>query len=143
MCRIHAELLHRVAPEDLVEFGMIPEFVGRLPVMATLGPLDEKALVKVLTEPKNALCRQYARMFEMAGSSVEFTDDALHEIARKALARNTGARALRGVVEDVMMDIMFHLPEANMRGRYIITAAVVRGEDRAVPARDTLRKESA
>jgi ATP-dependent Clp protease ATP-binding subunit ClpX len=136
------ELLHNVAPEDLIEYGMIPEFVGRLPVVSTLGPLDEKALVRVLTEPRNALCRQYSRMFEMSGSELEFTDSALHEIARKALARNTGARALRGVIEDVMIDIMFHLPEPSRQGRYVITDVVVRGEEEAGPKGER-RKESA
>jgi ATP-dependent Clp protease ATP-binding subunit ClpX len=137
------ELLHQVAPEDLIEFGMIPEFVGRLPVVATLGPLDEKALVSVLTEPRNALCRQYAKMFEMAESDLEFTDAALNEIARLALERNTGARALRGVIEELMMDIIFDLPEPEMQGRYVITEEVVRGEKRALPSPKRRRKESA
>jgi len=138
-----SELLHQVAPEDLIESGMIPEFVGRLPVVATLGPLDEKAMVQVLTDPKNALCRQYQKMFELSGSTLEFTDAALHEIAKKAIKRNTGARALRGVVEDLMMDVMFHLPEEEMRGHYLITDAVVRGEEPVLEARTELRKESA
>ncbi|MBI5763007.1 MAG: ATP-dependent Clp protease ATP-binding subunit ClpX [Planctomycetes bacterium] len=138
------ELLHKVAPEDLIEYGMIPEFVGRLPVVSTLGPLDEAALVRVLTEPRNALCRQYARMFEMAGSELEFTDGALHEIARKALARDTGARALRGVIEDTMLDIMFHLPDPGREGRYLITDSIVRGESVASPGPlSERRKESA
>ncbi len=138
-----SELLHQVAPEDLIEFGMIPEFVGRLPVVATLGPLDESSLVQVLTEPKNALCRQYKKMFELSGSTLEFTDAALHEIARRAIKRDTGARALRGVVEDVMLEIMFHLPEPNMRGQYVITDAVVRGEEPAFHPISERRKESA
>ncbi|MFH1419398.1 MAG: ATP-dependent Clp protease ATP-binding subunit ClpX [Planctomycetota bacterium] len=142
-----SELLHQVVPEDLVEYGMIPEFVGRVPVVATLGPLDEAALVRVLTEPRNALCRQFAKMFELAGSELEFADDALREIARKAIDRDTGARALRGVIEDLMLDIMFHLPEPEMRGRYKITGAVVRGQASAgplpEPAEAKLRKESA
>jgi ATP-dependent Clp protease ATP-binding subunit ClpX len=130
-------------PEDLVEYGMIPEFVGRVPVVATLGPLNEEALVRVLTEPRNALCRQYAKMFELSGSSLEFSDDALREIAQRALKRNTGARALRGVIEDLMLDIMYHLPEPTMKGKYTITDAIVRGEAKAVPKREKLRKESA
>ena len=137
------ELLAQVAPEDLVEYGMIPEFVGRLPVVATLGPLDESAMVKILTEPKNALTRQYAKMFEISGSTLEFTDAALHEISRRALERKTGARALRGVVEDLMLDIMFNLPEPGMEGRYVITDAVVRGETPAKVEEPELRKESA
>lgn len=137
-----AELLHKVVPEDLIEYGMIPEFIGRLPAVATLGPLDERSLVRVLTEPRNALCRQYAKMFELAGSSLEFTDDALVEIAKTALRRDTGARALRGVVEDLMLDIMYRLPDPDMKGRYVITDAVVRGEAKAQPT-ERLHKESA
>jgi ATP-dependent Clp protease ATP-binding subunit ClpX len=137
-----AELLRQVRPEDLIEYGMIPEFVGRLPVVATLSPLDEPALVRVLTEPKNALCRQYIKMFEIAGSTLEFTPEALHEISRLAMKRDTGARALRGVVEDAMLDIMYHLPEPDRQGHYIITEEVVRGEP-AKPIKKALRKESA
>ena len=136
-------LLHQVAPEDLIEYGMIPEFVGRLPVVAALGPLDEASLVKILTEPRNALCRQYAKMFELADSSVDFTDEALHEIARLALKRDTGARALRGVIEDLMLDIMYHLPEPGMQGRYTVTDGVVRGEAQALPTEEQRHKESA
>ncbi len=142
-----SELLHQVVPEDLVEYGMIPEFVGRVPVVATLGPLDEASLVRVLTEPRNALCRQYAKMFELAGSELEFADDALLEIARIAIERDTGARALRGVIEDLMLDIMYQLPEPEMNGRYEITGASVRGEASAGPLPEStagkLRKESA
>jgi ATP-dependent Clp protease ATP-binding subunit ClpX len=138
------ELLRQVRPEDLIEYGMIPEFVGRLPVMATLGPLDETSLVRVLTEPRNALCRQYSKMFEMAGSSLAFTDEALHEIARLAMKRDTGARALRGVVEELMLDIMFNLPEPGMQGPYIISGEVARGEESAMPQKKAQRrKESA
>ncbi len=137
------ELLNQVMPEDLIEFGMIPEFIARLPALATLGPLDEDSLVQVLSEPKNALCRQFAKMFELAGSELEFTDGALREIAKLALSRKTGARALRGVVEDLMLDIMFDLPEPEHKGHYIITDAIVRGEEKAMPARPPRRKESA
>jgi len=136
-------LLEQVRPEDLIEFGMIPEFVGRLPVVSTLGPLDEAALVEVLTRPRNALCKQYEKMFEMAGSTLEFTEAALHEVASQALKRDTGARALRGVVEDVMLDIMFHLPESGMQGHYVLTDAIVRGEAQAKPHQRERRKESA
>lgn len=136
-------LLRQVTPEDLVEYGMIPEFVGRLPAVATLDPLDEESLVQILTEPKNALCKQYSKLFEMAGSTIEFTPQALHDIAQLALKRDTGARALRGVVESLMLDIMFHLPEENRRGRYVITDAVVRGDEVPQPIREELRKESA
>ncbi len=138
-----AELLGQVRPEDLVEFGMIPEFVGRLPVVSTLAPLDEADLVKILTEPRNALCRQYERLFQLADSELDFTDQALHEIARSALERKTGARALRGVVEQLMLDIMFELPDPGRQGRYVISDAVVRGEKKAAPQRERRRKESA
>ncbi len=137
-----SEVLRQTTPEDLVEFGMIPEFVGRLPTVATLGPLDEASLVSVLTEPRNALCRQYAKLFELAGSELEFTPGALREIASRALTRDTGARALRGVVEEFMLDVMFHLPEEHRKGHYLITDAMVRGEAEIAPATER-RKESA
>jgi len=137
------KVLAQVRPEDLVEFGMIPEFVGRLPAVATLGPLDESALVNVLTEPRNALCKQYQKLFEIAGSELQFTDEALHEIAQRAMKRDTGARALRGVVEDLMLDVMFHLPDDERKGRYLVTGPNVRGETPIHPLRETRRKESA
>ena len=137
------ELLEQVRPEDLVEFGMIPEFVGRLPVVSTLAPLDESDLVSILTEPRNALCRQYEKLFELGDSKLEFSEAALHEIARMALARKTGARALRGVIEGLMLDIMFELPDPGKQGRYVITDRIVRGEARAHPIRERRRKESA
>jgi len=136
-------LLHEVMPEDLIEYGMIPEFVGRLPMVSTLEPLDKTALIQVLTEPRNALCRQYAKLFELAGSSLEFAEDGLDEIAERAMTRNTGARALRGVVEELMLDIMFSLPEPEMKGRYVITRDIVRREKKAQPVHGQLRKESA
>jgi ATP-dependent Clp protease ATP-binding subunit ClpX len=122
------ELLNQVTADDLIEFGMIPEFVGRLPVLAPLDPLDEEAMIRILTEPKNALVRQYQKLFEMEGAEVEFEPLALKEIARLAKARDTGARGLRAIVEDVMMDIMYELPEMEHKGKHIITAEVVRGE---------------
>ncbi|MFQ5423479.1 MAG: ATP-dependent Clp protease ATP-binding subunit ClpX [Phycisphaerae bacterium] len=137
------QLLEQVRPEDLIEYGMIPEFVGRLPIVSTLAPLDEADMVRILTEPRNAIGRQYAKLFELNDSRLEFTDDALHEIARQAIARKTGARALRGVVEDIMLDIMFELPNPGKQGRYVITDAVVRGEAKVQPIRDRRRKESA
>ena len=104
------ELLREVEPEDLLKFGMIPEFVGRLPVVATLEDLDESALIKVLTEPKNALVKQYQRLFELESVNLEFSEDALAAIARKAMQRKTGARGLRSIMEAVLLDIMFELP---------------------------------
>src|SRR5437868_1617323 len=122
------ELLNQVTADDLIEFGMIPEFVGRLPVLAPLDPLDEEAMVRILTEPKNALVRQYQKLFEMEGAEVEFDAQSLREIARLAKARETGARGLRSIVEDLMMDVMYELPEMEHKGKYTITPDVVRGE---------------
>ena len=109
--RENAELLRQVQPEDLVEYGMIPEFVGRLPIHAALEPLDERTLMNILTEPKNAIVKQYQKFFKMEGSEVEFTDGALGAIARRALKRETGARALRAVCEELMLDLMYRLPD--------------------------------
>jgi ATP-dependent Clp protease ATP-binding subunit ClpX len=104
------EVLRGVEPEDLIRFGLIPEFVGRLPAVATLDELDESALIQILTEPKNALTKQYQKLFEMEGVELEFRESALHAIARKTLARKTGARGLRSVLEHDLLDIMFNLP---------------------------------
>jgi len=104
------ELFAELEPEDLLKFGLIPEFVGRLPVIATLTDLDESALVQILTEPKNALVRQYQRLFEIEGTKLTFTDDALTAIARRAIKRKTGARGLRSILEDILLDTMFELP---------------------------------
>src|SRR5881296_3641636 len=122
------ELLNQVTADDLIEFGMIPEFVGRLPVLAPLDPLDEDSLVRILTEPRNALVRQYQKLFEMEGAELEFHPLALKEIARKAKERDTGARGLRSIVEEVMTDIMFELPDFETKGKFIVTEAVVRKE---------------
>jgi ATP-dependent Clp protease ATP-binding subunit ClpX len=122
------ELLAQVTSDDLIEFGMIPEFVGRLPVMAPLQPLDEEVLVRILTEPRNALVRQYQKLFEMEGHELEFDPQALHEIASRARKRDTGARGLRSIVEDIMTDIMFELPDLETKSKYLVTEAVVRGE---------------
>jgi ATP-dependent Clp protease ATP-binding subunit ClpX len=122
------ELLGNVTADDLIEFGMIPEFVGRLPVLAPLDPLDEEAMIRILTEPRNALVKQYQKLFEMEGAEVEFEPQALKEIARLAKARDTGARGLRAIVEDVMLDVMYDLPEMEHKGKHVITAEVVRGE---------------
>lgn len=103
-------ILKNILPEDLLKFGLIPEFVGRVPIIVTLNQLDEKALVSILTEPKNALVRQYKRLFEMDGVELEFDRDALTEVANKAIERNTGARGLRAILEDAMLRIMFEIP---------------------------------
>src|ERR1700722_8076315 len=118
------ELLAQVTSDDLIEFGMIPEFVGRLPVMAPLQPLDEEALVRILTEPRNALVRQYKKLFEMEGAELDFSTDALKLIAKMARERDTGARGLRSIVEEVMTDIMFDLPELEHKEKYLITEEV-------------------
>ena len=104
------ELLRKCEPEDLLRFGLIPEFIGRLPVIATLEDLDEPALIKILTEPKNALVKQYARLFEMEGAKLTFSTDALSAIAKRAIERKTGARGLRSIMEGILLDTMFDLP---------------------------------
>jgi ATP-dependent Clp protease ATP-binding subunit ClpX len=122
-----AETLPHVGPDDLTEFGMIPELVGRLPVISALTPLDESALTRVLTEPKNALTKQYERLFAMEEASLSFTDEALRAIAKKAQARETGARGLRSIIEQVMLDIMFELPDQPRGNRYVVNEEVVDG----------------
>ena len=111
----------------MLEFGLIPELVGRLPVLSALTPLDSDALVRVLTEPKNALIKQYQRLFSMENADLEFTEDALQAIAGKAQEKDTGARGLRSIIEEVMLDIMFELPERGPGNRYTITKEVVEG----------------
>ena len=104
------EIFTDLEPEDLLKFGLIPEFVGRLPVLATLEDLDEEALVTILTQPKNALIKQYQRLFELEDTQLSFTDDALKAIAKRAIQRKTGARGLRSILEDILLDTMFTLP---------------------------------
>ena len=123
------EILSQVTSDDLLDFGMIPEFIGRLPVLAPLDPLDEGSLVRILTEPRNALVRQYKKLFEMEGAELEFTEKALQLIAKKAHERDTGARGLRSIVEDVMTDLMFELPEMENKGKFAVTEAVIRGTE--------------
>ena len=121
------EILRAVEPDDLLRFGLIPEFIGRLPVIATLEDLDEVALVKILTEPKNALVKQYQRLFEMENVGLTFTDDALHAIARKAIARKTGARGLRSIMEGILLDTMFELPTYQGVEEVVVNGEVVEG----------------
>jgi ATP-dependent Clp protease ATP-binding subunit ClpX len=121
------EVLRQCEPEDLLKFGLIPEFVGRLPVIATLEDLDEPALIKILTEPKNALSKQYARLFEMEGVKLSFTDDALSEIAKRAIERRTGARGLRSILEGILLDTMFELPGMDTVEEVSIDGEVVKG----------------
>ena len=124
-----AELLPQVTTDDVLEFGLIPELVGRLPVCTSLAPLDEPGLVKVLTEPKNALIKQYQSLFEMENAELEFTEDALHAVAARAKAKGTGARGLRSIIEEVMMDIMFELPDQEQGQTYVINDDIVEGRD--------------
>jgi ATP-dependent Clp protease ATP-binding subunit ClpX len=126
--RERATVLASVQPEDLIEFGMIPEFVGRLPVCASLEPLDVDTLINILTEPKNALVKQYQKFFRMEGGELSFTPAALELIAERALKRDTGARALRAVCEEIMLDLMYKLPDQQAGGKYVIDEHVVEGK---------------
>jgi ATP-dependent Clp protease ATP-binding subunit ClpX len=136
-----AELLPQVDSDDILEFGLIPELVGRLPVISSLQPLDETALVKVLKEPKNALVKQYQKMFGLEECKLEFTDEALGAIARKAMKKETGARGLRSIMEDVMLDIMFDLPD-HQGSTYVINERNVEGTEPVVPLRETRTKSA-
>jgi len=122
------ELLREVEPEDLIRYGLIPEFVGRLPVVATLEELDEEALRRILIEPRNALSKQYARLFEMEGCGLELRDDALTAIARKSMDRRTGARGLRTIMEQTLLDIMYDLPSMDNVSKVVVDGSVISGE---------------
>ena len=124
------ELLQEVEPEDLVKYGLIPEFVGRLPVVATLEELDEEALVEILVEPKNALSKQYQKLFEMENVQLEFRDDALRAVAQRAMLRKTGARGLRTILETVLLDTMYELPSMKSAVKVVVDEAVVTGENK-------------
>jgi ATP-dependent Clp protease ATP-binding subunit ClpX len=126
------EVLRHVEPEDLLKYGLIPEFVGRLPVIATLDDLDEDALIKILSEPKNALVKQYAKLFDMEDVKLEFTDDALIAIAKKAIERKTGARGLRSILEGILLDSMFDLPTLENVTEVVIDKDVVEGRKEPV-----------
>ncbi|WP_312125744.1 ATP-dependent Clp protease ATP-binding subunit ClpX [Brevundimonas sp.] len=121
------EILKGVEPDDLMRFGLIPEFIGRLPVLATLEDLDEEALIKILTEPKNALVKQYKRLFEMENVNLTFTDDALSAVAKKAITRKTGARGLRSILEGVLLETMFDLPSFEGVEEVVVNAEVIEG----------------
>ena len=124
------EIFAEVEPEDLLKFGLIPEFVGRLPVVASLDDLDEEALIQILSKPKNALVKQYKSLFEMEGVELNFQDDAIVAIAKKALARKTGARGLRSIMEDILLDTMFELPDLTNVKEVVISSKVIEGEAR-------------
>ena len=137
------ETLKSILPEDLLKFGLIPEFVGRMPIIVTLENLDEHALMRILTEPRNALTKQYQRLFEMDGVELTFDEDALLEVAKKAIERKTGARGLRAILEDVMLDIMYDIPSREDITTCRITKEVI---DKACPpllAEGTGEKKSA
>ncbi|WLV23703.1 ATP-dependent protease ATP-binding subunit ClpX [Aciduricibacillus chroicocephali] len=146
-------LLSKVLPEDLQSYGLIPEFIGRLPVIASLEPLDVKALVDILTKPKNALVKQYQKLFEIDGVELDFEEGALEEIAKKAIERKTGARGLRSIIENIMLEVMFELPSRDDIEKCIVTKETVTEEDGApklvlkdgtvASSKDSLPKESA
>jgi len=144
------EILKHILPQDLLKFGLIPEFVGRLPIIVTLHPLDKQALIQILTEPKNALVKQYQKLFEMDDTILEFTEGALDAIAEKTLARNTGARGLRAILEEVMLDVMYEIPSANNVEKCIVSRETIEkgvppelviNEDRK-PLKKTVSKKS-
>ncbi|MHC4337906.1 MAG: ATP-dependent Clp protease ATP-binding subunit ClpX [Planctomycetota bacterium] len=141
----YSNVIAQVIPEDIIEYGMIPEMVGRLPVITTLSALDENALVDILTKPKNALVRQYQKFFEMEDAQLEFTEDALRALAQEALERDTGARALRAIAEELMVDLMYQLPEETSRAKYVITRDIVEGKAELFTAKQKqkAKKESA
>ena len=126
--KLFGEVIKGIEAEDLVRYGLIPEFVGRLPVIATLEELNEDALVRILTEPKNALTKQYGKLFEMEGVEIDFRDDALHAIARKAMERKTGARGLRSIMEKILLDTMYELPSLNDVSKVVVDETVVTGD---------------
>jgi ATP-dependent Clp protease ATP-binding subunit ClpX len=127
--RRNIEILEQAQPTDLIRYGLIPEFVGRLPVMGVLGDLDKPALMRILTEPKNALIRQYQRLFEFENVKLHFTDDAIETVAELALARKVGARGLRMILEDLMLELMYHLPTQRKARDFSVTAEMVRGRE--------------
>ena len=122
------DILKEVEPEDLIQYGLIPEFVGRLPILATLEELDEDQLVQILTEPKNALVKQYRRLFRMEGTDVEFREEALGSVARKAMERKTGARGLRSILEHVLLDTMYDLPSMSEVAKVVVDESVIEGD---------------
>ncbi|MBX5466859.1 MAG: ATP-dependent Clp protease ATP-binding subunit ClpX [Firmicutes bacterium] len=119
------EILAQIMPEDLLKFGLIPEFVGRLPIVVTLDALDEKALIKILTEPRNALIKQYQKLLALDNIELEFKEDAVAAVAAEAIRRNTGARALRAIIEDIMLDVMYEMPSRNDIAKCVVTREVV------------------
>jgi ATP-dependent Clp protease ATP-binding subunit ClpX len=135
------EVLAGVEPEDLIRYGLIPEFIGRLPVVATLDELNEEALVRILTEPKNALTKQYEKLFGMEGAQLEFREGALPAVARKALARKTGARGLRTILEQVLLDTMYDLPSQDNVSKVVVDEAVIEGKSKPLTLYETVQPQ--
>jgi ATP-dependent Clp protease ATP-binding subunit ClpX len=136
-------VLRDCEPEDLLKFGLIPEFIGRLPVIATLSDLDESALIDILTRPKNALVKQFQRLFEMEDIGLEVSEDALQAIAQKAILRKTGARGLRSIMESVLLDSMFDLPGSTDVEKVIINKDVVDGKAKPIQVHGDKREKAA
>jgi ATP-dependent Clp protease ATP-binding subunit ClpX len=136
------QLFAEVESEDLIKYGLIPEFVGRLPVIATLEELDEQALVQILTEPKNALIKQYKHLFEMEGAELEFREDSLIAIARKSMERKTGARGLRTIVENVLLDTMYELPSSENIRKVVVDESVIFGDSEPILVYETEKKKA-
>mgnify|MGYP005994142075 FL=1 len=137
------ERFQEVEPEDLVKYGLIPEFIGRLPVVATLSELDEEALIQILQEPKNALTKQFSALFDMEGVELDFREDALHAIANKAMERKTGARGLRSIVEAVLLDTMYELPSMENVAKVVIDDTVIKGESKPIVIYETANEKTA
>jgi ATP-dependent Clp protease ATP-binding subunit ClpX len=124
--RIRTDILEHILPEDLLKYGFIPEIIGRLPAVSVLNPLDEKALIRILKEPKNALIKQYKKLLSMDGVKLDFTEPALRLIARAAIKRRIGARALRAIIEEIMLDVMFEAPSKGSAGKVVITESILK-----------------
>ena len=137
------QILYDVEPEDLIRYGLIPEFVGRLPVVATLEELDEAALVQILTEPRNAITKQYGKLFEMEGCEIEFREEALRAVARKAMERKTGARGLRTILEQVLLDTMYDLPSMEHVRKIVVDESVISGESKPYMLYDASEQRAA
>jgi ATP-dependent Clp protease ATP-binding subunit ClpX len=132
-----SEIIHTVEPEDLIKYGLIPEFVGRMPVTATLDELDEDQLIEILVEPKNAITKQYSRLFEMEGVEIEFREDALRMIARRSMERKTGARGLRSILENVLLDTMYDLPSIEGLAKVVVDEGVILGDSKPLMIYET------
>ncbi|MBE8232968.1 MAG: ATP-dependent Clp protease ATP-binding subunit ClpX, partial [Endozoicomonadaceae bacterium] len=138
-----SEALQKVEPEDLIKYGLIPEFIGRLPIITTLKDLDEKALIRILIEPKNSLIKQYKRLFEIDQVDIEFTEEAIQSIAKKSLERKAGARGLRSIIETILLEPMFHVPSDPSVSKVCIDAKVINGEAEPLLIHDKVKQISA